>query len=257
MNYIVFLILGLIVGSFLNVCIYRLPRNQSIVFPSSYCPNCKTKIKPWDNIPVLSYIFLGGKCRDCKQKISIRYPLVESLNGLLYVLALLRFGFEWHLIFIFAFLSAMIVITFIDAEHQIIPDAITLPGMVIGLLAGTFLMPDPISTDISIVGFKNSILGLLIGGGIFYLIAVVSRGGMGGGDIKMMAMVGAFLGWKSVFLITFIGSMIGSIFGIILMIFKGKGRKTKIAFGPFLAIGAIITLFKGREILGWYLNLSI
>jgi leader peptidase (prepilin peptidase)/N-methyltransferase len=255
MIYTIVLILGLIIGSFLNVCIYRLPRNLSIVKPASSCPNCGAKIKPWDNIPVLSYILLKGKCRGCGEKISIRYPLVEFLNGIFYLAAYVRFDFGWHLLFIFIFLSTLIVITFIDIDYQIIPDLITIPGIGIGLLAGTFFIPDPFSIDIASIGFKNSILGFLVGGGIFYLIAVVSRGGMGGGDIKMMAMIGAFLGWKSVLLTTFIGSLVGSFFGILLMIFKGIGRKTKIAFGPFLAIGAITTLFKGKEILYWYLNI--
>jgi leader peptidase (prepilin peptidase)/N-methyltransferase len=248
------LFFGLIIGSFLNVCIYRLPRNLSIVKPPSSCPKCDTKIRPWDNIPVLSYILLMGRCRSCGEKISIRYPLVEILNSILYFLAYIHFDFGWHLPFIFAFLSALIVITFIDIDYQIIPDLITIPGIGIGLIAGTFFMPDPLSIEFTSIGFKNSFIGLLAGGGIFYLIAIVSRGGMGGGDIKMMAMIGAFLGWKSVLLTTFIGSLLGSIFGIFFMIFKKTGRKTKIAFGPFLALGAIITLFKGKEILYWYLN---
>lgn len=254
MIYIGILFFGLIIGSFLNVCIYRLPRNLSIVKPASSCPKCDTKIRPWDNIPVLSYILLRGRCRSCGEKIAIRYPLVEILNSILYFLAYIHFDFGWHLPFMFAFLSALIVITFIDIDYQIIPDIITIPGIGIGLFAGTFFMPDPFSVEFTSIGFKNSFIGLLAGGGIFYLIAVISRGGMGGGDIKMMAMIGAFLGWKSVLLTTFIGSLVGSIFGIFLMIFKKTGRKAKIAFGPFLALGAIITLFKGKEILYWYLN---
>lgn len=246
-------IFGLVVGSFLNVCIYRLPRNMSVVRPSSACPSCNTPIKPWDNIPVLSYILLKGNCRKCGERISIRYPIVELMNGILYWIAFNYFGLGWHLPFLLSFISAMIVITFIDLDFQIIPDVITLPGIVIGLASAFFLLPDPFS--LSVVGFKNSIAGLFIGGGLFYLIAVLSRGGMGGGDIKLMAMVGAFMGWKAVFLTTFIGSLVGSLVGIFLMIFKGKGRKTKIPFGPFLAFGSIITLFFGRAILHWYFQL--
>jgi len=246
-------IFGLIVGSFLNVCIYRLPRNMSIISPASSCPACNTPIKPLDNIPVLSYIFLRGRCRKCGKKISIRYPAVELLNSILYVAVFYFFGLGWHLPFLLFFSSAMIVITFIDLDFQIIPDMITIPGIAIGLVSASFLLPDPFS--LSIVGFKNSIAGLFLGGGLFYLIAVLSRGGMGGGDIKMMAMVGAFMGWKAVLLTTFIGSLAGSIFGIFLMVFRGKGRKTKVPFGPFLAFGAMFTMFFGGKILKWYFHL--
>lgn len=247
------LLLGIVVGSFLNVCIHRLPRGLSIVKPPSACPECKTPIKPWENIPIISYIFLMGKCRVCKKGISIQYPAVELLNGILYLVVFKSFGIGWHLPVLFAFASAMIVITLIDLEFQIIPDVITLPGIVIGLIGASFLIPDPFTPLLPVVGLKNSLSGLLFGGGLFYLIAVLSRGGMGGGDIKMMAMVGAFMGWKAILLTTFVASLTGSIVGIFLMIFKGKGRKTKIPFGPFLALGSLITLFFGGEILRWYL----
>lgn len=249
--YIIVFLLGSVVGSFLNVCIYRMPRSMSIVAPASRCPNCNTPIRPYDNVPILSYIFLGGRCRVCKAGISIRYPLVEFLNAALYVSAFWRFGLEWNTLVYFVFCSALIVITFIDLDCQIIPDRITLPGIPIALLAGSFLMPDPFLRS-SPLGFKASIIGFLIGGGLFYAIAVISRGGMGGGDIKMMAMVGALTGWKSVLLTTFVGSLAGSIFGIFLMISKGKGRKTKVPFGPFLALGSLATLFFGQEIFNWY-----
>jgi leader peptidase (prepilin peptidase)/N-methyltransferase len=255
-------IFGLIVGSFLNVCIYRIPRNISIINPSSSCPSCGTPIKPQDNIPLISYIILKGRCRKCSGKISMRYPLVELLNGILYWSVLKYFGMGWHLLFLFAFVSAMIVIIFIDLEFQLIPDVITIPGVVIGILGASLILPDPFVyssfypfANIPIVGFVNSAAGMLLGGGLFYLIAVVSKGGMGGGDIKMMAMVGAFMGWKAVLLTTFIGSLTGSLAGIFLMVFKGKGRKTKIPFGPFLSFGAIITLFSGGSILRWYFNI--
>lgn len=255
MYYIEFLILifGLIIGSFLNVCIYRLPRELSIVTPSSACPKCNSPIKPWDNIPILSYIFLRGKCRKCGEKISIRYPAVELLNGLSYLLVFQFFGLGWHLLPLFAFVSSMIVITLIDLDFQIIPDVITFPGIIIGLLSASFLLPDPFTLNTK-VGFFNSIIGLLLGGGLFFLIAILSRGGMGGGDIKMMAMVGAFMGWKAVLMVTFIGSLVGSLVGIFLMVLKGKDRKTKVPFGPFLALASIITLFFGGTILNWYLG---
>ena len=252
---IIVFIFGLIVGSFLNVCIYRLPRSLSIVRPASACPRCNATVKPWDNIPVASYILLGGKCRNCGSPISLRYPFVELLNGILYLAVMTFFGPGWHVLFLFMLVSAFIVITFIDLDFQIIPDSITLPGVVIGLIAASFLLPDPFLTRATgIVGFKNSLIGMALGAGLYYLIAVLSRGGMGGGDMKMMAMVGAFMGWKAIFLTTFIGSLTGSFIGIFLMVAKGKGRKTKIPFGPFLALGAIATLFYGNVILNWYFH---
>lgn len=248
-------VFGLIIGSFLNVCIYRLPRSKGIITPSSACPNCSTRIKPYDNIPVVSYLILMGRCRYCKSRISLKYPIVEILNALLYYLAYQSFGFGLPLLVIFAFVSSMIVITFIDLEFQIIPDVITLPGIIIGLISASFIFPDPFE-KIQYTGFLNSLIGILCGGGLFFIIAVLSRGGMGGGDIKMMAMVGAFLGYKGALLTTLLGSLAGSLVGIGLMVFKGKDRKTKVPFGPFLALGCLISLFFGETLLrlyfGWY-----
>ncbi len=251
-EYVIAVILGLLIGSFLNVCIYRIPRNLSIVFPSSRCPHCSYAIRAWDNIPVLSYIFLGGRCRNCKAGISLRYPLVEALNAFLYAAVLWRYGIGWNSVVYAVLCSSMIVITFIDLEFQIIPDRITLAGVPIGLLAGSFFLPDPFMRA-DLLGYKASLAGLISGGGFFYLVAVLSRGGMGGGDIKMMAMVGALMGWKAVFLTTLLGSLAGSVVGVFLMVLMGKGRKTKVPFGPFLALGTLITLFFGQEILVWYL----
>ena len=249
--YIIIFVIGAVIGSFLNVCIYRVPRRLSIISPASRCPSCNMPIKPYDNIPFLSYILLGGKCRVCKAGISFRYPLVELLTATLFVFVVWRFGFAWHTVIYGILCSALVVITFIDLDFQIIPDAITLPGILIGIVAGSLLMPDPF-IRYSLLGFKASVIGLLTGGGLFYAIAILSRGGMGGGDIKMMAMVGALMGWKSVLLTIFLGSLTGAVFGIFLMISQGKGRKTKIPFGPFLALGTVITLFYGQEIFSWY-----
>jgi leader peptidase (prepilin peptidase) / N-methyltransferase len=246
-------IFGSIVGSFLNVCIYRMPRNLSVITPSSRCPSCNSPIMPWDNIPLISYILLRGRCRNCKSKISFRYPLVEFFNASLYVLVLWRFGFIWHSLVYFLFCSALVIIFFIDLDFQIIPDRITLPGILIGLITGSFLLPDPF-LRYSFLGYKASVIGFLTGGSLFYAVAILSRGGMGGGDIKMMAMVGSLMGWKGALLTTFLGSLTGAVIGIFLMVFKGKGRKTKIPFGPFLALGAIITLFYGQEIFFWYFS---
>ncbi|MDA8239103.1 MAG: prepilin peptidase [Nitrospiraceae bacterium] len=250
---VVVAVFGLVIGSFLNVCIFRIPRNISIVFPSSRCPSCNHPIRAWDNIPVISYMILGGRCRHCGAKISLQYPFVEALNAFFYVAVFCRYGFGWESAVYALFCSSLLVITFVDLEFQIIPDRITLPGIVIGIVAGSLLMPDPFMRTTPL-GYEASVIGLLSGGGFFYLVAVLSRGGMGGGDIKMMAMVGALMGWKTVMLTTFLGSLTGSIVGIFLMIFKGRGRKTKIPFGPFLALGAVITLFFGEEILAWYLH---
>ncbi|MDA8106848.1 MAG: prepilin peptidase [Nitrospiraceae bacterium] len=250
---VVVAVFGLVIGSFLNVCIFRIPRNISIVFPSSRCPSCNHPIRAWDNIPVISYMILGGRCRHCGAKISLQYPFVEALNAFFYVAVFWRYGFGWDSGVYAVFCSSLLVITFVDLEFQIIPDRITLPGIVIGIVAGSLLMPDPFMRT-TLLGYKASVIGLLSGGGFFYLVAVLSRGGMGGGDIKMMAMVGALMGWKTVLLTTFLGSLSGSMVGIFLMIFRGRGRKAKIPFGPFLALGAVITLFFGEEILAWYLH---
>ncbi len=256
--YLIVSLFGLIVGSFLNVCIYRIPRGLSIIIPSSRCPSCNTPIKPWDNIPIVSYIFLGGKCRFCKARISLRYPLVELLNAIMYALILWRFDFGWHTVIYFVFSSSLIVITFIDLDFQIIPDKITLSGIPIGFLVGSFLLPDPFARS-SLLGMKESLIGMITGFGLFYLIALIGsaifkKEALGGGDVKMMAMVGALMGWKTVLLTTFLGSLTGSIVGVLLMVLKGKDRKAQLPFGPFLALGTIITLFYGQEILSWYLG---
>lgn len=256
--YILTFVIGAVIGSFMNVCIYRLPRNLSIISPSSRCPSCQSPVRPYDNIPIISYMILKGRCRDCGTPISFRYPLVESLNAIMYTLIIWRFGLGWHIPFMFAFISGLIVITFIDLDFQIIPDSITLTGIPIGLIASTITIPDPFSREHP-VGFINSLIGIVSGGGLFYLIAILGekafgQEAMGGGDIKLMAMVGSFLGWKSIILTTFAASLTGSVVGIMYMIIKGKGRGMKIPFGPFLALGAIVSLFFGQEILAIYLR---
>ena len=246
-------VLGSITGSFLNVCIHRIPAGTSIVSPPSACPSCGTPIRFYDNIPILSYLLLLGRCRSCKTRISARYPLVEGLNGILWMLLVLRYGFGWGTAAQCVFVSALLVITFIDLDHQIIPDVISLPGIPLAILAGVFILPDPFLRG-ALLGWKNSVIGAALGFGLFYLIAVLSRGGMGGGDIKLMGMIGGMVGWKGVLLTTFSGSLFGALAGIGLMIFAGGGRKTKVPFGPFLAAGAMLCLFLGQDILGWYLG---
>lgn len=243
-------VFGTLIGSFLNVCIHRMPRNESLIIPSSHCPSCQAHIRPIDNIPLFSFMFLRGKCRQCRQSIPWRYPLVEFLNGGGYVLLVWKFGWVWQTPVYALLFSALLVITLIDLTYQIIPNEITLPGMVIGMIAAGIILPQ---------GFWSSLIGLVLGGGLFYLIAdlsqrILKQEGMGGGDIKLIAMVGAFLGWKSVLLTIFIGALLGSIVGLFLILVKGKGRRFPIPFGPFLALGALTSLFWGGEILRWYIG---
>jgi leader peptidase (prepilin peptidase)/N-methyltransferase len=258
-TYISFFALGLIIGSFLNVCICRMPGGISVVSPSSRCVSCGTPIKFYDNIPILSYILLGGRCRSCKARLSIKYPLVEFLNAALYVIALNRFGLGSIAVLLvyLVFISALIVIFFIDLEHQIIPNSITFPGMPLAIILGSTILPDPFSR-FELLGFRASITGFLAGGGSFYLIAVTGKAifkkdAMGGGDIKMMAMVGGLLGWKGVLLTTFLGSLLGSVTGVSLILLKGREWGSKIPFGPYLAIGTLVSLFLGQDIFRWYI----
>jgi len=240
------------VGSFLNVCICRLPRGESIITPGSHCPHCQTPIRFYDNIPLVSYLFLGGKCRYCKGNISFQYPLVEGITALSSFLLFVRFGLSWSYLFYFIFVAGLIVITGIDLFHQIIPDVISLPGIGLGLLA-SLIIPH--------LTFLNSLMGILLGGGSLFLVATLyqwlfKREGMGGGDVKLLAMIGAFLGWKAVILTILLSSLIGSISGVIIMVLKGKDFKYAIPFGPFLSLGAAISLFYGERIITWYLFLN-
>ncbi|RPJ00708.1 MAG: prepilin peptidase [Deltaproteobacteria bacterium] len=246
------IIVGALIGSFLNVCIARLPKEESIVFPGSHCPRCGHPIRGYDNIPIISYLVLKGKCRDCGASISIQYPLVEGITAVGSFLLFLRFGLSVAYLIYFAFLCSLIVITVIDLYHQIIPDVISLPGIGVGLLA-SLVLPG--------ITFWNSLVGVLLGGGSLFIVATVyqwlfKREGMGGGDVKLLAMIGAFLGWKVVILTILLSSLIGSVVGIVMIVVKGKDFKYAIPFGPFLAAGAVISLGWGGQIIGWYLNLN-
>jgi leader peptidase (prepilin peptidase)/N-methyltransferase len=262
MLYVFVFALGLIIGSFLNVCIYRIPRDKSVVAPSSRCTSCGNPIKFYDNIPVLSYIVLRGRCRFCSEKLSIRYPVVELINAVLYMVIFERFGFNspWVLLAYCIFVSSLIVIFFIDLEHQIIPNSITLPGIPIAVILGAVILPDPFS-PMDRLGWQASIIGCLAGGGSFYLVAVIGKAllkkdAMGGGDIKMMSLVGGLLGWKAIILTTFIGSLLGSVIGVSLILIKGREWGARIPFGPYLALGSLASLFWGNDILTWYLNIG-
>ena len=245
-------IFGMVVGSFLNVCICRLPKNESIVSPPSHCPGCSCQIRWYDNIPVVSYLFLRGKCRGCGTHISLQYPSVELLNGILTLCLFLRFGPTLAFAVLFLLCSALVVITFIDIEHQIIPDEISLPGIAIGFICSFFLKGH---------SWLNSLLGILLGGGSLLLVAytyqrVTGKDGMGGGDIKLLAMMGAFLGWKAVPFIVFASSLVGSVIGISIMLCQKKDGKLAIPFGPYLAFGAVLYIFYGKPLIRWYLGLS-
>ena len=234
---------GLVLGSFANVCIHRLPRKESVVFPGSHCPACSSAVRPLDNIPVLSYIILGGKCRDCAKPISMIYPFIEAVTAVLLLTGFFKFGLSFDFLVYIVLAPTLVIITAIDIEHQIIPDIITLPGIALGLAVGTYT-----------IGYLDSLLGFFVGGGLFYLLAVLSNGGMGGGDIKYIAAVGALLGWHNVLLIIFIGALLGSLVGLFKIAVQKKSRKSMIPFGPFLATGTLITLFYGNSLIRLYLD---
>ena len=234
-------VLGAALGSFLNVLIYRLPEETSIIFPASRCPHCRKAIRFYDNIPVISYILLKGRCRECHEKISFRYPLVELITAVISLLLFWKFGLAFQYLFSFIFVCALMVITFIDLDHQIIPDVITLPGIPIFFLAAVFAMN---------LRFLDAFLGFLIGGGCLYGIAfvyelVTKREGMGGGDIKLLAMIGAFLGWQSLLFVLLVSSLLGAVVGISLMMVKGQDMKYAVPFGPFLSFAAVAYIFFG------------
>jgi leader peptidase (prepilin peptidase)/N-methyltransferase len=246
------IVFGAIVGSFLNVCIYRIPKAESIILPGSHCPHCQRSIPFYDNIPLVSYLLLRAKCRYCQGPISLQYPLVEGLTALSSFLLFSWFGISWSYLFYFSFLASLIAITVIDLYHQIIPDVISLPGIGVGLIA-SFILPQ--------LTFLNSLVGVLLGGGSLFLVAtfyhwLFKREGMGGGDVKLLAMIGAFLGWKAVILTILLGSLVGSIIGVIVMMVKGKDLKYAIPFGPFLSLGAALSLFYGEKIIQWYSYLN-
>lgn len=250
--YVVFFIYGLCVGSFLNVCIYRIPASESLVRPRSACPSCGTPIKYYDNIPVLSYIFLLGKCRACKKSISIRYPLVELLAGGLWLLCYLRYGLTSECFVTIVFVSILVVITFIDIDHRIIPDVISLPGIPL------FFLLSVLFTDL---GWIPALIGIIAGGGALYIVAegyylLTKNEGMGGGDIKLLAMIGAFAGWKGVLFTIFISSAVGTIIGLIVIAVTRNNLKFAVPYGPFLSLGAMIYVFAGPEIINWYYGIS-
>ncbi len=249
MPYFIFFI-GCCLGSFLNVCIYRVPRGLSIVSPRSFCPVCQAPIRAYDNIPLLSYLLLRAKCRNCRAKIFWRYPLVEALTGVITLGLFLKFGFSLSFFSLLVFATALIGITFIDLDHRIIPDVISLPGIAIGFLLAI------LGTSITV---KESLIGILVGGGSLFVVAFVyepltKREGMGGGDVKLLAMIGAWLGWKSVLFSLFFASLSGTFIGGATMLIRKEGRHYAIPFGPFLALSALVYIFFGPQLINWYLG---
>ncbi|MBF0099946.1 MAG: prepilin peptidase [Desulfobacterales bacterium] len=241
---------GMCIGSFLNVCIYRIPKGQSIVSPGSRCPNCYTPIKFFDNIPIVSYLLLKGMCRNCKKSISFRYPLIELCTGLIGLVVYHKFGFHIQSIIYFVFLCILLLVSMIDIDHRIIPDIISLPGIPLFFLL-SLLIPNMLWYD--------SIYGILAGGGSLFAVAwiyffLTGKEGMGGGDVKLLAMIGSLIGLKGVLFTIFISSAIGSVAGLVIMILTKKNLKLAIPFGPFLALGASLYVFFGNDMIDWYFN---
>lgn len=271
---IAYALLGLIIGSFLNVCIYRIPLGKSIVFPGSGCPECGKPIRPYDNIPVLSYVLLGGKCRSCGNSISLQYPFVELITGTAFYSCARVWEFSSPTFVNSLFLSVIIVLIFTDFHHRILPNKLTLPGILVGILLSPLQSPSLYMDILSVkaaslfgdagaraaLPWIGSILGALIGGGLLFIVGfgyelLRKRQGLGMGDVKMMAMVGAFMGWRLALLTIFAGSLLGTFLGIFLIIFRKSNLQTKLAFGVFLGAGTALSLFWGLAFLKWYLRI--
>ncbi|MFC1708788.1 prepilin peptidase [Candidatus Omnitrophota bacterium] len=253
--YFFVLALGLCVGSFLNVCIYRMPREESIVKPPrSHCPKCKKMVTWYDNIPLLSFLFLGGKCRNCKTKISFQYFIVESLTGIMFLLLYRSFGLNWATLIYIIFVCGLIVATFVDFNFRIIPDEINIGGIILALIL-SLAYPQLHNAPNHLLGLLRSFVGMIVGGGIIYLTGVFGdfvfkKETMGGGDVKLLAMIGAFLGWQIAILTFFIAPLIGAVVGIIIKI---KTKSSLIAYGPYLSIASVIALFWNEPIINWIL----
>ncbi len=241
-------LMGLCVGSFLNVCIYRLPLEKSLLWPASHCPSCSQPLKWFDNVPVVAWFALGGRCRSCKTRISGVYPLVEAFTSVMFVWATWQYGIDWLLASRLLFGCALIVLFFIDLEHRILPNVITIPGTVIGFLL-SFVTPP---------GWVSSLIGLVVGGLIPLVIAEIYYRvrrieGLGMGDVKMLALIGAFLGWQHVLLTLVVASILGSLVGLPLAI-RQRDMKASMPFGTFLAIAAMLAATAGDTIIAWYLG---
>ncbi len=241
--------LGAAVGSFLNVVIHRLPRGESLVHPPSRCPACGHRIRPWHNVPVLGYLVLRGRCRDCGRPISPRYPLVEALVAGLAAGLWARYGLSPAFAAYFVLVAGLVAVTFIDLDYRIIPDALSLGGMAAGFA----------SSFVTGLGWIQSLLGIAAGAGILWAVAwgyeaVTGREGMGFGDVKLLGAIGAFLGWKAVLFTVFVSSVSGAAAGLAWIALKGRDMRFEIPYGPFLALGAVLYVFSGPELVRWYLG---
>ncbi|MBK9323851.1 MAG: prepilin peptidase [Bdellovibrionaceae bacterium] len=251
--YFFFFYIGACLGSFANVVIYRLPLGESVVRPRSHCQSCKKSISWYDNIPIFSWLLLRGRCRNCGTRFSVRYFFVELLTAILFVLAYFYIGLNWNLLEALIFIFSLVCCTFIDFDHMILPDQFTLSGIIIGLL-GAWLNPER--------NFMDAIFGVLLGGGFLWAMAYfyylfTKQEGMGGGDIKLLAWIGAVLGWKAIPFVIMSSAIVGSVVGLILARKQNQGLKTVIPFGPYLALGAGLHLFGGQTIGLWYFNLFL
>jgi leader peptidase (prepilin peptidase)/N-methyltransferase len=240
-------LLGLVVGSFLNVCIYRLPRRESINWPGSHCTTCNRPLSWYENVPVISWLVLRGRCRTCGEPVSLIYPLVELITGVLFVAGYWIYGWTPMLAVRLAFACAMVVLFAIDLRHHLLPNVITLPGIVVGFLLSIFLPP----------GWQASLIGLIAGGGVLFAIAegyYRLRGieGLGMGDVKMLAMIGAFLGWKLMLVTLILASFAGSLIGVGIIALGRGGMKAALPFGTFLAVGALAAAVVGDPLVEWY-----
>jgi leader peptidase (prepilin peptidase)/N-methyltransferase len=245
-------LLGLAVGSFLNVCIHRVPREASVVRPASQCPSCGYVLHWFDNVPVISYLTLGGRCRQCRAPISIRYPIVELVTMGVFLAHYAVFGMTVLLVPRLVFACALIVLFAIDLEHHLLPNVITLPGIVAGFAFSLILPP----------GLMSSAIGILVGGGVLWLIGEAyyrysGQEGMGGGDVKMLAMIGAFLGWKLVIVTLVFSSIAGAIVGLVVLAIKRGGLKYALPYGTFLALAALIASLFGDQIVAWYVGMYV
>jgi leader peptidase (prepilin peptidase)/N-methyltransferase len=259
-------VFGAVVGSFLNVCVHRMPREESIVLPPSHCPHCHERIRWTDNIPLMSYVALRGKCRHCRAPISPRYALIEFLTAMLFLLIWLKLT-PWHhppvggidflkVPIYWLVIAGLIVATFIDFEHYIIPNEITLGGVVLGLVFSA-IHPRLMDTSSILIGLGRSFLGVIVGGVTLLVIAIVGekifkKEAMGMGDVKLIAAIGAFLGWQATLFTIFVSSLFGGVIGLLLVLTTKKGWQSRIPYGPYIALGALLWMFCGHEIMNWY-----
>jgi leader peptidase (prepilin peptidase)/N-methyltransferase len=243
-------ILGLILGSFSNVCIHRYLQETSIIKPGSHCPQCSHSLAWWENIPIISYLLLRGRCRSCRQPISLRYPLVEAISGIWALLVALEFGFGWPWLVYLVFGGVLIIISFIDLDSFLLPDVYTVPGAVAALLSAGFLLP---------LSWSDALIGAAAGGGGFWLIqktykALKGIEGLGSGDVKLMFLLGALLGWQTLPMMIFFASVSGLAVSLVFVLQKGsRGLQTAVPFGPFLSLGAMVSILFGSDIWNWYL----